>query len=392
MFVVPCVLIFALTASTVFAYTPVRVFGQADMQSFAANRGGAASAETLNYPLGSDLDADGGYYLADRNNHRVLYFANDGDSVADRVYGQHGDFSAHISNNDGTGNSGAPSADNLSMPTAVSLDSTGGLYVTDRDNHRVLYFANDGNTTADRVYGQYGNFGTNMVNNNGSVVYGEPGPDNFSTYILGVAVDSQDGIYVSDTANHRILYFANDGNTTADRVYGQWDNMNWGVRNNDGAGNIGAPSANSLNFPRGVTVDASDGLYIADRDNNRVLYFANDGDTTADRVYGQYGNFASNVESNDGGGNVGAPTPDNLSHPKDMSVGPNGGLYVADSFHNRVLYFASDGDTTADGNSADFGAELHEPGGIVVLPNGEFYVSDTLNNRALYIQCPDWGG
>jgi hypothetical protein len=362
------------------------------MQSFAANRGGAASAETLNYPLGSDLDADGGYYVADRNNHRVLYFANDGDRVADRVYGQHGDFSAHISNNDGAGNSGAASADNLSMPTAVSLDSTGGIYVTDRDNHRVLYFANDGNTTADRVYGQYGNFGTNMVNNNGSVVYGEPGPDNFSTYILGVAVDSQDGIYVSDTANHRILYFANDGNTTADRVYGQWDNMNWGVRNNDGAGNIGAPSANSLNFPRGVTVDASDGLYIADRDNNRILYFANDGDTTADRVFGQYGNFASNVESNDGGGNVGAPTPDNLSHPKDMSVGPNGGLYVADSFHNRVLYFASDGDTTADGNSADFGAELHEPGGIVVLPNGEFYVSDTLNNRILHIQCPEWGG
>jgi hypothetical protein len=392
MFFVPCVLIFTLTASTVFAYTPVRVFGQADMQSFAANRGGAASAETLNYPLGSDLDADGGYYVADRNNHRVLYFANDGDRVADRVYGQHGDFSAHISNNDGAGNSGAASADNLSMPTAVSLDSTGGIYVTDRDNHRVLYFANDGNTTADRVYGQYGNFGTNMVNNNGSVVYGEPGPDNFSTYILGVAVDSQDGIYVSDTANHRILYFANDGNTTADRVYGQWDNMNWGVRNNDGAGNIGAPSANSLNFPRGVTVDASDGLYIADRDNNRILYFANDGDTTADRVFGQHGNFASNVESNDGGGNVGAPTPDNLSHPKDMSVGPNGGLYVADSFHNRVLYFASDGDTTADGNSADFGAELHEPGGIVVLPNGEFYVSDTLNNRILHIQCPEWGG
>ena len=381
---VPLIFVLALAVSAVYAYNPVRVYGQADMASVAANRGGAASAETLYYPLGSAVDASGGFYVADRNNHRVLYFANDGDSIADQVYGQHGDMTAHVANNDGTGNSGASSADNLNMPTAVAVDSTGGIFVTDRDNHRVLYFAADGDTAADRVYGQAGNFATNMVNNNGSGVYGEPGPDNFSTYILGIAVDSTDGIYVSDSASHRVLYFANDGNTTADRVYGQWDNLNWGVRNNDGAGSIGAPSANSLNFPRGVTVDASDGLYIADRDNNRVLYFANDGDTVADRVYGQNGDFTTNAE--------GGATLDTLAHPKDMGVGPNGGLYVSDSFQHRILYFANDGDTTADGSSADFGAQVNEPGGIVVLPDGNFYVSDTLNNRVLLVECPEWGG
>ena len=39
-------------------------------------------------------------------------------------------------------------------PTAFCrADSRGGLYVADRDNHRVLYFANDGDTTADWVFG-----------------------------------------------------------------------------------------------------------------------------------------------------------------------------------------------------------------------------------------------
>src|SRR4051812_14759434 len=89
----------------VFAYTPLALYGQADYVSNAANRGGAASAETVNTPLGLALDAAGGLYVADRDNHRVLYFAKDGDTKADRVYGQYGDFTAHIANNNGQGNS-----------------------------------------------------------------------------------------------------------------------------------------------------------------------------------------------------------------------------------------------------------------------------------------------
>src|SRR5262245_28415036 len=101
----------------VFAYTPIAVYGQADYTSNAPNRGGDASGETFFTPLGLALDDEGGMYVADRDNHRVLYFANDGNQVADRVYGQHGDFTAHIANNDGNGNSGRATADSLNMPT-----------------------------------------------------------------------------------------------------------------------------------------------------------------------------------------------------------------------------------------------------------------------------------
>jgi hypothetical protein len=406
-------LLLLLTNSlTAFAYNPLAVYGQADYSGNTINRGGDATNNSFNTPLGLAIDDGGGMYVADRDNHRVLYFANDGNSDADRVYGQFGDFTAHIANNNGQGDSGKPSPDNFNMPTAVALDSQGGLYVTDRDNHRVLYFVNDGNTTADKVYGQYGNFATNMTHNDGTVNFGEPSADNLGTYILGIAVDSQDGLYVSDSSSHRVLYFANDGNTTADRVYGQFDSFTDDARNNDGTGRDGSPSADSLNFPRGLALDAQDGLYIADRDNNRILYFAPDGNTTADKVYGQFGSFTTNVESNDGSGNKGTPSADNLSHPKAIGVGPAGGLYVADTIHNRVLWFANDGDTTADGMAGQYGDmssmvanndgsgttgspaidNLNGPQGIAVAPDGRFFLADTGNQRVLFIECLNWTG
>lgn len=385
------------------ASTAVRVYGQTDFTGSAANWSGDAGRDTLNYPLGLAVDASGGVYLADRNNHRVLYYANDGDSLADRVIGQNGDFTAHIANHNGAGDSGAPSPNNMMNPTGIALDAAGGLYVCDRDNHRLLYYAPDGDDTADRVYGQYGSFGVNMTQNDGAGNFGEPGPENFGTYILGVAVDTNGGVYVSDATNHRVLFFANDGDTVADRVYGQYGNMNSGVRNNDGTGRMGTPTAENFNFPRGLAIGPSGELVVADRDNNRILVFNDDGDTVADRVYGQYGDFGMNVETNDGAGQIGTPNADNLSHPKSITFDAAGGLWVADSMHHRVLYFANDGDTTADGVLGQFGSltsavinhdgsgnsgspsadNLNLPQGLVFDAAGNLYVTDTGNNRML---------
>ena len=127
--------IFALSTS-LHAQDNVQVFGQPDLTSSQIGH----SAVGMNFPLGITVDRSGGFYVADRDNHRVLYFANDGDTTADRVYGQHGDFNAYTSNYDGVGGSGKPSADTLSMPTIVTLAPDGGVYITDRENHRVLHY------------------------------------------------------------------------------------------------------------------------------------------------------------------------------------------------------------------------------------------------------------
>ena len=128
----------------------------------------------------------------------------------------------------------------------------------------------------------------------------------------------------------------------ADRVYGHSGSFTSGVANDDGAGNAGSPTAENLNQPPSVALDQDEGLYVADRDNNRVLYFADDGDTTADWVFGQFGSVTSGVANNDGSGASGTPSAQNLNRPQFVMVGADGSLYISDTGNNRVLVLPPD--------------------------------------------------
>jgi hypothetical protein len=98
-----------------------------------------------------------------------------------------------------------------------------------------------------------------------------------------------------------------------------------------------------LSSPRWVGLDANNGLFVADSNNNRVLYFANDGDTKADRVFGQFGSFITGVPNNDGKGNSGTPGADNLNVPQALAVGGDGQLFISDTNNNRVLVIEKPG-------------------------------------------------
>ncbi|HUP91648.1 MAG TPA: NHL repeat-containing protein [Solimonas sp.] len=114
------------------------VIGQSDFARVSA----AAGQASLRAPYG--LASDGTrIYVADSGNNRVLVFdtfpiANG--ALAFEVYGQES-FTARTPNDDnqdGTSDDG-PGARTLSSPTGVSYAS-GVLYVSDRNNHRVLLF------------------------------------------------------------------------------------------------------------------------------------------------------------------------------------------------------------------------------------------------------------
>jgi sugar lactone lactonase YvrE len=121
------------------SYAPASfVLGQAD---FARSASGASSQQMFT-PYG--LTSDGTrIYVADSNNNRVLKFDSfpiaSGQSATD-VFGQD-TFSRRTANDDdqdGTSDDN-PSARTLSAPTGVFLFS-GVLYITDRNNHRLLMF------------------------------------------------------------------------------------------------------------------------------------------------------------------------------------------------------------------------------------------------------------
>ena len=70
-------------------------------------------------------------------------------------------------------------------------------------------------------------------------------------------------------------------------VFGQGGSFNSNIANNGGV------SANSLNSPFGVAVDASGNLYVADDGNSRVLEYNTPlkTGTTANLVFGQPDSF-----------------------------------------------------------------------------------------------------
>jgi len=130
------------------------------------------------------------------------------------------------------------------------VDGSGGLYVADQGNNRVLYYPK-GSTTATVVYGQPDM--SSRAKHAGATGFDKPD---------GVAADDSGGLYVADESNNRVLYYPK-GSTKATLVYGQPD-MNGSARRTGAGG---------LNEPAGVVVDGSGGFYVADEYNNRVLHF-----------------------------------------------------------------------------------------------------------------------
>jgi len=115
------------------------VIGQADFAR--VTNGVAASQFYTPYGVASDGTQ---IYVADSNNNRVLKFdsfpiANGAAGI--EVFGQN-TFTARVPNDDnqdGTADA-TPSARTMSSPTGVTIGPDGVLYVTDRNNHRILFF------------------------------------------------------------------------------------------------------------------------------------------------------------------------------------------------------------------------------------------------------------
>ncbi|HMV42339.1 MAG TPA: hypothetical protein PLP33_10805 [Leptospiraceae bacterium] len=81
-----------------------------------------------------------------------------------------------------------------------------------------------------------------------------------------------------------------------------------------------------------MQIDRSNGLYVADGGNNRVLYFP-ENSTTATIVFGQNDSFTSNTANNGGRSAL------SLNNPRGVCIDSAGGLYVIDDDNNRVLYY-----------------------------------------------------
>ncbi len=356
--------------------TADRVFGQPDFSSNTPNNGGL-SATSLAYPFGMAVDAQGNLYVTDLVDNRVLEYDAPltTDTSAELVFGQP-DFSSDTSNNGGV------SANSLYLPGGVALDDRGNLYVADTNNNRVLEYDTPlkTDTTADRVFGQP-DFTSNTINNGGVSAKSLYSPS-------GLAIDAQGDLYVSDTFNHRVLEYNTPliTDTSADRVFGQPDFSS-------NAPNNGGVSATSLEYPEFVALDAHGNLYVVDTQNNRVLEYDNSlkNVTPADRVFGQP-DFTSN-KSNNGGlsaNNLNNPYGLALDAQGDLYVADTGNHRVLEydipltsGTTADQVFGQPDFSSNTINNGGVSAKSLSNPAGLAVDAQGDLFVADIENHRVL---------
>src|SRR6267143_3766957 len=112
-----------------------------------------------------------------------------------------------------------------------------------------------------------------------------------------------------------------------------------------GAGDGGAATSASLNFPSGVALDASGNLYIADQFNHRIRKVA-----AATGIIATVAGNGSPAFAGDGG----AATSASLNYPDRVALDASGNLYIADQRNNRirkVIFHAARADLGGDGRS-----------------------------------------
>ena len=173
----------------------------------------------------------------------------------------------------------------LIWPTAIEVDSTGRIYVSDEYTHRVSVFDSSGEFVA-----KWGVHGTGI---------GEfDGPS-------GMAFDGDDNLFVVDHKNNRVQKYTSDGRYLTE----------FGSKG-DGDG--------EFNLPWGMAIDAKGDLYVADWGNDRVQRFSSEGEYLA-----QYGSSGS--------------ADGQFRRPSAVAVDEDGHIYVADWGNERVQVLGPDG-------------------------------------------------
>ena len=298
---------------------PNLVLGQTDNADTGRNAGGHTGAGTLQYPSGLWSDGER-LVVADAWNHRVLLWLNfptQSGQAADVVLGQP-DFVSNQPNVGGIGTT--PSAQSLNWPYGVFSDGQ-RLWIADTGNRRVLVyepFPTDSFTPADGVIGKPGFTERDYENTepvwpysvrvspNGQlaitdtqyyrtliwhdwrtafshaadVLIGQPdfeangqnqfrlSPDQNTLNWTYDAFFYQNGLFVADTGNSRLLWFEQvprTNNTPADGLIGH-PNFQTGSENaNSRFGTVG-----QLYWPFSLCID-NNHLVIADTGNHRVI-------------------------------------------------------------------------------------------------------------------------
>lgn len=260
-------------------------------------------------------------------------FVSDARNSRIQVFDHEGRFKRQIAGN------GIPGAE-LGRPMNLSIHDD-ELYAADYWNDRI------------QVYGLNGTHHRN-IGSSGS----EPGQFDSPG---GVAVNAQHELYVADFYNQRVQHLSADGQFIEQ----------WGVTREVGFG-IG-----EFNYPTDVAIGIDGQLIIGDGYNDRIQLFNSSGNFI--RKWG--GPLAMNIFG---------PFPGWFATVTSVAVGPEGNVFVADFYNNRVQKFSSEGRfLTAFGSSGTGPGQFSYVMAVAVAPDGTVFATDLGNNRVLSFKPPN---
>lgn len=319
--------------------------------------GGPASVATLWNPAAIAFDTAGNLLVSELLNFRVR-----------KIDGAHADAISTIIGN-GTfgysGDGGAASAAQISVPHGLIVDVNGSIYLTANSNHVIRKINNSGvisNFAGTGIMGYSGDGGqaTNAKLNRPRTV----------------KTDKVGNLYVTDVGNNCIRKIDTSGIITT--VAGT------GVAGFSGDG--GAATAAKLNGPTSIALDSIGNLYVYDDSNFRVRKISTAGIITTIAGVGTLGS------AGDGG-----PATAAQLNGVEIAFDNNGNLFIVD--YNRIReVIAQTGITTTvvgDGTGSFIGdggpasaAEIFGPHSIVFDKAGNLFITDLANQRVRKVTMP----
>ncbi|WP_293870972.1 putative Ig domain-containing protein, partial [Flavobacterium sp.] len=237
-------------------------------------------------------------------------------------------------------------------PTGIAIASSGNMYIADSQNHCIRKI-----TAAGYVSTFAGTGFPGFANGSGDVAqFNVP---------YSIAVDASENVYVTESNSNAIRKI------TAAGIVSTF------------AGNVAASgyldgqvSAALFSGPKGLSVDTSGNLYVADASNNRIRKISNTGSVTTIAGDGT----ASYLD--------GQGTTAQFNNPIGVAITNSGIVYVSDSSNNRIRAISNTGNvTTVAGNSSPglinglgITAQFNAPRALSVDASANIYVVDYNNN------------
>jgi hypothetical protein len=309
---------------------------------------GTGVGASFHFPVGAAVDALGDVYVADNGNNSIRMVTSAGAVTTVAGSGAKGWA-------DGTGTGAS-----FSAPWGVALDSSRNLYVADKDNNRIRKVTSAGVVTTlagSATKGATDGTGTAASFNNPT----------------GVAVDTAGNVYVTDYGNNEIRKITSAGVVTT------WAGNAILSGSTDGTG-----TAASFYGPSGIAMDSSGNLYVADANNNRIRKITPSGAVTTWAGSSARGSTdgTSTAASFYGPSGVAIDASDDLyvadaNNNKIRKINPFGAV-------TTLAGTGSQGSTDGTGSAASF----YTPIGVAVDTSGVVYVADEGNSKIRKITLP----